>query len=59
MLSIEVVEQSSDQLLEMLEQNKLDLIIGRFTDERYSQLFEFRAAGARALLPGGQQSAIR
>jgi DNA-binding transcriptional LysR family regulator len=42
LLSIEVVEQSSDHLLAMLEQNKLDLIIGRFTEERYSQVFDFQ-----------------
>lgn len=42
LLSIEVVEQSSDHLLEMLEQNKLDLMIGRFTEERYSQVFDFQ-----------------
>jgi DNA-binding transcriptional LysR family regulator len=41
LLSIEVVEQSSDHLLTMLEQNKLDLMIGRFTEERYSQVFDF------------------
>ena len=45
LLSIEVVEQSSDHLLAMLEQNKLDLIIGRFTDERFAQLFDFQPLG--------------
>lgn len=45
LLSIEVVEQSSDHLLVMLEQNKLDLIIGRFTDERFMQLFDFQPLG--------------
>ncbi|VVO06778.1 LysR family transcriptional regulator [Pseudomonas fluorescens] len=45
LLSIEVVEQSSDHLLEMLEQNKLDLIIGRFTDERFIPLFDFQPLG--------------
>jgi DNA-binding transcriptional LysR family regulator len=45
MLSIEVIEQTSNQLLEMLEHKKLDLIIARFTDERYQQPFEFRALG--------------
>lgn len=45
LLSIEVMEQTSDQLLEMLEQKKLDLIIGRFTEERYQQLFDFRGLG--------------
>ncbi|MFO2466291.1 LysR family transcriptional regulator [Pseudomonas sp. 15FMM2] len=42
LLSIEVVEQSSDHLLLMLEQNKLDLMIGRFTEARFSQLFDFQ-----------------
>ncbi|MRJ21039.1 LysR family transcriptional regulator [Pseudomonas haemolytica] len=45
MLSIEVIEQTSNQLLEMLEHKKLDLIIARFTDERYQQPFEFRTLG--------------
>ncbi|MER2099687.1 MAG: LysR family transcriptional regulator [Pseudomonas qingdaonensis] len=43
LLSIEVVEQSSDYLLAMLEQNKLDLMIGRFTEPRFAQLFDFQA----------------
>lgn len=42
MLSIEVSEQTSNQLLEMLEHKKLDLIIARFTDERYQQPFDFQ-----------------
>ncbi|PTQ11330.1 LysR family transcriptional regulator [Sphingomonas oleivorans] len=42
LLSIEVVEQTSDQLLDMLDHRMLDLVIGRFTDERYQQLFDFR-----------------
>ena len=42
LLSIEVVEHSSDHLLTMLEQNKLDIMIGRFTEERFSQLFDFQ-----------------
>jgi len=42
LLSIEVVEQSSDHLLIMLEQNKLDIMIGRFTDERFRALFDFQ-----------------
>ncbi|GAI34465.1 unnamed protein product, partial [marine sediment metagenome] len=29
-------------LLTMLEQNKLDIMIGRFTEERFSQLFDFQ-----------------
>lgn len=42
LLSIEVVEHSSDHLLTMLEQNKLDIMIGRFTEERFSQVFDFQ-----------------
>lgn len=41
LLLIEVVEQSSDHLLVMLEQNKLDLVNGRFTVERHAQIFDF------------------
>ncbi|NER59877.1 LysR family transcriptional regulator [Pseudomonas sp. MAFF212428] len=41
LLSIEVIEQSSDHLLIMLEQHKLDIMIGRFTDERFRALFDF------------------
>jgi DNA-binding transcriptional LysR family regulator len=44
LLSIEVIEQTSNQLLEMLEQKKLDLIIARFTDEDYPSL-EFTPLG--------------
>ncbi|MBF8644052.1 LysR family transcriptional regulator [Pseudomonas pudica] len=42
LLSIEVIEQSSDHLLAMLEQNKLDIMIGRFTEARFEQLFDFQ-----------------
>lgn len=42
LLSIDVVEQSSDHLLTMLEQDKLDIMIGRFTEERFSQLFDYQ-----------------
>ncbi|MGI4841170.1 MAG: LysR family transcriptional regulator [Janthinobacterium lividum] len=44
LLSIEVIEQTSNHLLEMLEQKKLDLIIARFTDE-HSDPFEFASLG--------------
>ncbi|UVH54364.1 LysR family transcriptional regulator [Pseudomonas sp. CBS] len=44
LLSIEVIEQTSNHLLEMLEQKKLDLIIARFTDED-CQPFEFTSLG--------------
>ena len=44
LLSIEVIEQTSNHLLEMLDQKKLDLIIARFTHED-CQSFEFTALG--------------
>ena len=42
LLSIEVVEHSSDHLLAMLEQSKLDIMIGRFTEERVSQMVDYQ-----------------
>lgn len=42
LLSIEVVEHTSDHLLEMLEQKELDLVVARFTEERQRQLFDFQ-----------------
>ncbi|GAB7531415.1 hypothetical protein PS3A_38270 [Pseudomonas sp. 3A(2025)] len=42
LLSIEVVEHSSDHLLTMLEQNRLDIMIGRFTEERFGQMFNYQ-----------------
>lgn len=45
LLSIEVVEQTSDKLLEMLEQKELDLMIGRFTREQHKHMFDFSPLG--------------
>lgn len=45
LLSIEVIEQTSNQLLKMLEHKKLDVIIARFTESHHSELFEFTALG--------------
>lgn len=45
LLSIEVIEQTSNQLLEMLEHKKLDVIIARFTEENDPRPFEFTALG--------------
>lgn len=42
LLSIEVVEHSSDHLLTLLEQNRIDIMIGRFTEERFGQLFNYQ-----------------
>ncbi|WP_455918000.1 LysR family transcriptional regulator [Pseudomonas cerasi] len=45
LLSIEVVEQTSDKLLDMLEQKELDLIIGRFTSDHHRHIFSFKPLG--------------
>jgi len=45
LLSIEVVEQTSDKLLEMLEQKQLDLMVGRFTGDHHRRIFEFSPLG--------------
>lgn len=45
LLSIEVVEQTSDNLLQMLKRKEIDLMIGRFTEDHYRQLFDFRSLG--------------
>ena len=42
LLSIDVVEQTSDHLMEMLSEHTLDLAIGRFTDVTQSQFFDFQ-----------------
>lgn len=45
LLSIEVVEQTSDKLLEMLEHKQLDLMVGRFTGDHHRRLFDFAPLG--------------
>lgn len=42
LLMIELVEQTSDHLLDMLEHKQLDLVIGRFTNSRQQQRFDFQ-----------------
>jgi len=42
LLSIEVVEQTSDHLMEMLEEKKLDLAVARFTHESQRHLYDFQ-----------------
>jgi DNA-binding transcriptional LysR family regulator len=42
LLAIEVVEQTSDHLMEMLEERTLDLAIGRFTDQAQQQRYDFQ-----------------
>ncbi len=43
LLAIEVVEQTSDHLMEMLEEHTLDLAIGRFTEQGQQRRYDFRA----------------
>jgi DNA-binding transcriptional LysR family regulator len=43
LLSIEVVEQTSDHLMEMLEEKKLDLAVARFTNESQRYRYDFQA----------------
>lgn len=45
LLSIDVVEQTSDNLMEMLSEHTLDLAVGRFTQATQSQYFDFQALG--------------
>ena len=42
LLMIELVEQTSDHLLDMLENKQLDLVIARFTNTRQQQRFDFQ-----------------
>lgn len=41
LLSIKIVEQSSDQLAIWLEEKKLDIMVGRLTEPRHRTLFDF------------------
>lgn len=45
LLSIDVVEQTSDHLMEMLSEHTLDLAIGRFTQVSQQQFFDFQPLG--------------
>ena len=44
-LSVEITEQTSNQLLQLLELKKLDLIIARFPGEGYERFFDFQPIG--------------
>jgi DNA-binding transcriptional LysR family regulator len=45
LLSIEVVEQTSDHLMEMLDERTLDLAVARYTDERQQHRYDFTPLG--------------
>lgn len=42
LLSIEIVEQTSDHLMEMLDDKKLDLAVARYTNENQQQVYDFQ-----------------
>ncbi|ODC04575.1 LysR family transcriptional regulator [Terasakiispira papahanaumokuakeensis] len=41
LLEVEVIEETSNRLMKMLEEKALDLAVGRFTEQRQSQQFDF------------------
>jgi DNA-binding transcriptional LysR family regulator len=41
LLVVKVLEQSSDQLIVWLEEKKLDIMIGRFTETRHQSLYDY------------------
>lgn len=49
LLSIKLVEQSSDQLAIWLEEKKLDIMVGRLTETRHHMLFDFEMMSGEAV----------
>lgn len=49
LLSIKLVEQSSDQLAIWLEEKKLDIMVGRLTETRHHMLFDFEVMSGEAV----------
>lgn len=49
LLSIKLVEQSSDQLAIWLEEKKLDIMVGRLTETRHHTLFDFEMMSGEAV----------
>lgn len=49
-LSVMLHGETSDTVLDMLENERLDLVIGRFSSERHSQLFEFEPLAEEKLI---------
>ena len=49
LLTLDVLEGTSADLLNMLEHKQLDLVIARFTSDRHRQLFEFQALAPEPL----------
>lgn len=60
LLVIKILEQSSDQLVAWLEERKIDLMIGRFTDQSQPNRFRFERLSAEPLhVVGGQHHPLR
>lgn len=50
LLTIELLEHTSDQLLQMLLHKQLDLVIGRFTEPRQQEHFEYQELASEPFL---------
>jgi len=60
LLVLKVFEQSSDQLAVWLAERKIDLMIGRFTDDRQRSQFNYeRLSPERLLVVGGPRHPLR
>ncbi|QHJ00492.1 LysR family transcriptional regulator [Xylophilus rhododendri] len=60
LLVLKVFEQSSDQLIHWLSDRKIDLMIGRFTDESQRARFQYeRLSGETLQVVGGPQHPLR
>lgn len=60
LLVIKVLEQSSDQLIVWLAERKIDVMVGRFTDESQRDQFQYeRLAGERLQITAGVHHPLR
>jgi DNA-binding transcriptional LysR family regulator len=60
LLVVKVLEQSSDQLIVWLAERKIDVMIGRFTDESHRDQFQYeRLAGERLQITAGVHHPLR
>ena len=60
LLVLKILEQSSDQLISWLEERKIDLMIGRFTDEAQRSQFHYERLSAEPLwVVGGLHHPLR
>ena len=60
LLVLKILEQSSDQLIQWLAERKIDLMIGRFTEEAQRSQFHYERLSAEPLyVVGGQHHPLR